>query len=41
LQTNWLPTPASGSFSLYMRAYWPHVAVMEGTWTPPAVTKAN
>jgi hypothetical protein len=41
LQTNWLPAPATGAFSLYMRAYWPRVAVTEGSWTPPAVIKAN
>jgi hypothetical protein len=41
LQTNWLPTPASGPFSLYIRAYWPRVAITDGSWTPPAVIKAS
>src|SRR5882724_11254524 len=30
-RANWLPAP-KGDFSLFMRAYWPKVAVMEGTW---------
>ncbi len=36
LQQNWLPAP-DGQFSLYLRAYWPEQAVIDGTWTPPAV----
>jgi hypothetical protein len=35
---NWLPSP-KGDFSLYVRAYWPKVAVTDGSWTPPAVEK--
>jgi hypothetical protein len=30
------PAPL-GDFSLYMGAYWPKVAVTDGSWTPPAV----
>ncbi|MBX5168757.1 DUF1254 domain-containing protein [Rhizobium sp. NZLR1b] len=37
-QSNWLPAPRE-DFSLYIRSYWPKAAVMEGTWTPPAVQK--
>ena len=33
---NWLPAP-KGSFSLYIRTYWPKVAVIDGSWTPPPV----
>ncbi len=36
-RTNWLPAPAGREFSLYLRAYWPKVAVTDGSWTPPAV----
>ena len=36
--TNWLPSP-KGDFSLYIRSYWPEDAVLNGSWTPPAVTK--
>lgn len=37
-RANWLPAP-EGDFSLYIRAYWPKVAVTDGTWTPPPVEK--
>ncbi len=33
---NWLPAP-SGTFSLFLRAYWPDKAILDGTWMPPAV----
>jgi hypothetical protein len=39
-RANWLPAP-KGDFSLYIRAYWPKVAVTDGAWTPPAVRKVN
>jgi hypothetical protein len=39
-RANWLPAP-KGDFSLYVRAYWPKAAVTDGSWTPPAVQKAN
>ncbi|MFB7495953.1 DUF1254 domain-containing protein [Streptomyces sp. NPDC056161] len=35
---NWLPAPA-GRFSLYLRAYWPGPAALDGTWQPPAVVR--
>lgn len=38
-RANWLPAP-KGDFSLYIRAYWPKAAVIDGSWTPPAVVKA-
>jgi hypothetical protein len=38
---NWLPAPKSGDFSLYVRAYWPKVEITDGSWTPPAVQRAN
>ncbi|OIV39004.1 hypothetical protein BIV57_02545 [Mangrovactinospora gilvigrisea] len=37
---NWLPAP-TGHFSLYLRAYWPEPAALDGTWRPPAVTKTS
>jgi hypothetical protein len=37
---NWLPAPKS-DFSLYVRAYWPKTAVIDGSWTPPAVQKMD
>ena len=38
---NWLPIPASGTFSLAMRLYAPRDAVRDGTWQPPALTPAS
>jgi hypothetical protein len=40
-RANWLPAPKSADFSLFMRAYWPKVAVTDGSWTPPAVQRAS
>ena len=34
---NWLPAP-EGTFSLYIRAYWPKQKVITGKWKPPAVS---
>ncbi|MGW5383796.1 DUF1214 domain-containing protein [Nocardia sp. NPDC003963] len=36
LLANWLPAP-SAEFSLYLRAYWPDTATLDGGWQPPAV----
>lgn len=33
---NWLPAP-DDEFSVYLRAYWPDDAILDGDWTPPAV----
>jgi hypothetical protein len=39
-RANWLPTP-KGDFSLYVRAYWPKAAILDGSWTPPPVTRSS
>jgi hypothetical protein len=39
-ESNWLPAP-TGTFSLYIRAYWPEQATLDGTWTPPVVQKVK
>lgn len=45
-EANWLPAP-NGPIYLVMRLYWPTTAppsilpVGKGTWTPPAVVKAE
>ena len=39
-ENNWLPAP-DGTFSIYIRAYWPEKAIVDGTWTPPNVEKAK
>lgn len=36
-RANWLPSPKGEDFSLFMRAYWPKPAALDGSWTPPAV----
>lgn len=38
-KSNWLPAPKEADFSLYIRAYWPKPAILDGTWTPPKVEK--
>ncbi|WP_406451951.1 DUF1214 domain-containing protein [Streptomyces sp. NBC_00876] len=37
---NWLPAPP-GPFSLYLRAYWPEPAALDGTRRPPAVRRTS
>ena len=38
-RANWLPAAKDRDFSLYVRAYWPRPAILDGSWTPPAVAK--
>jgi hypothetical protein len=40
-RANWLPAPKDAHFSLFMRAYWPKTAVIDGSWTPPPAQKSN
>jgi hypothetical protein len=40
-RANWLPAPKGADFSLYLRAYWPKTAIIDGSWTPPAVIEAK
>jgi hypothetical protein len=39
-ESNWVPAP-NGKFSLFMRAYWPDQAILDGTWMPPQVVKVK
>ena len=36
-RANWLPAPRDKDFSLFIRAYWPSEAILNGGWTPPGV----
>jgi hypothetical protein len=36
-ESNWLPAP-TGDFSIWLRAYWPDQAILDGTWKPPVVS---
>jgi len=38
-ESNWLPAPKSGGFSMNMRLYWPKPEALDGTWKPPAVKR--
>jgi hypothetical protein len=37
-EPNWIPAPA-GNFSIWLRAYWPDQAILDGTWKPPIVSR--
>jgi hypothetical protein len=39
-KANWLPAPKQ-NFALFMRSYWPEEAILNGSWTPPAVVKVK
>lgn len=42
-EANWLPAPA-GKFILMLRLYWPREtppSIIDGSWKPPAITKAQ
>ena len=39
-EANWLPA-AAGEFSITMRVYWPTAEMLDGSWLPPAVRRAN
>ena len=41
LRANWLPAPKNADFSLFVRAYWPKAAVLDGVWTPPGVQRTE
>jgi len=40
-ESNWLPAPASGPFSLTVRNYWPTETVLAGTYKMPPVKKVQ
>jgi hypothetical protein len=36
-ESNWLPAPASGPFTMNLRLYWPKAEVLDGSWVPVGV----
>jgi hypothetical protein len=40
-ESNWLPSPATGTFLLIMRTYMPGVDIVEQNWAPPAVIQVK
>ena len=36
-ESNWLPAP-EGEFSVWIRAYWPDQAILDGTWKTPLIS---
>jgi hypothetical protein len=40
-ESNWLPAPASGTFNLVTRIFWPDKTVLDGSWAMPGVKKVQ
>ncbi|MET8872074.1 DUF1254 domain-containing protein [Nocardia sp. NPDC004604] len=38
---NWLPIPESGTFRLALRLYVPEGGALDGSWTPPSLTRVG
>ena len=38
-ESNWLPAPASGPFTMNMRLYWPKPGALDRSWGPPGVKR--
>ncbi len=36
---NWLPTPKTGNYIVFLRMYWPDQTIQSGQWIPPAIVK--
>ncbi|MGC2225209.1 MAG: DUF1214 domain-containing protein [Methylocella sp.] len=40
-ESNWLPAPPNGPFTMNLRLYWPKPDVLDGSWVPPPVKRVN
>ncbi len=40
-ESNWLPAPKSGPFTMNLRLYWPKAVVLDGSWAPPPVKRLD
>jgi hypothetical protein len=43
-QSNWLPAPTpsqSNTFNVILRTYLPQPQILNGTWSPPPIQRAN
>ena len=40
-ESNWLPAPKSGGFSMNLRLYWPKGTALDGSWKPPVVKRVK
>jgi hypothetical protein len=38
-ESNWLPAPARGLFTMNLRLYWPKPEALNGDWVPPPVQR--
>lgn len=40
-ESNWLPSPASGTLGMTLRLYWPDVSALDGSWVPPVLKEVK
>lgn len=40
-ESNWLPAPAAGQFTMNLRLYWPQAEALDGRWVPQPVKRLD
>ena len=40
-ESNWLPAPKAGTFTMNLRLYWPKAEATNGSWSPPPVKRLD